>query len=525
MRHGPVKWWCHEARRDDKEIKRRGGIFAGENRLHTLRAVDFFRHSSWRGSEVRVGIDEHDSSRANNRFDASGLRIHMIGIGGCGMSGAGRILAERGAVVSGSDLNSFEGMGSLVQRGVKVSIGHRAEQVAEDVDLVVISAAIPMSNPELQIAHRRGVRVIKYAELLGELSRGYRGIAIAGTHGKSTTTAMVAHIFRESGLDPTFVIGAQSEQLGGSSAAGTGPHFVVESCEYGRSFLNLKPHAAAILNIESDHLDCYKNFEAIVEAFSDFARLVDVAGIVICNGEDRWAMEASAASGACVETFGFDESVDWRAINLAQDFGRFSFDVQYRRVPVLSTRLEVPGQHNVRNVLAAVALAYHCGAACHRISEAVTSFDGIGRRLTLRGRGSGVQIVDDYAHHPTEIRVTIEAVRSRYVPKRIIVVFQPHQYDRTRHFLDDFAASFHDVDEVVVPDVYGARESERDGVQVGSKELVSRICEKGGRACYLPTLSAAAEHVVAQATDGDLVVTMGAGDVWKVADELVQRIC
>lgn len=474
---------------------------------------------------MHVRLDENGYGRGAKRFDPAGLRIHMIGIGGCGMSGAGRILAERGALVSGSDLNSFEGIGSLVQRGVRVSIGHRAEQVGEDVDLVVISAAIPSSNPELQIAQRRGVRVIKYAELLGELSRGYQSIAIAGTHGKSTTTAMVAHIFRESGLDPTFVIGAQSEQLGGSSAAGAGPHFVVESCEFDRSFLHLKPHAATILNIEPDHLDCFENIEAIVEAFSDFARLVDVGGIVICNGEDRWAMEASAASSAKVETFGFEETVHWRAVNLAQDFGRYSFDVCYRGVPVLSTRLEVPGQHNVRNVLAAVALAYHCGAACHRIAEAVTSYEGIGRRLTWRGEGSGVQIVDDYAHHPTEIRVTIEAARSRYLPKRIIVVFQPHQYERTRYFLDELAASFDDVDEVVVPDVYDARESGHDAVQVGSKELVSRICEKGGRARYLPTLNAAAEHVMALATDGDLVVTMGAGDVWKVADELVQRIC
>lgn len=474
---------------------------------------------------MHVRLDENRNGRGEKRFDPAGLRIHMIGIGGCGMNGAGRILAERGALVSGSDLNSFEGIGSLVQQGVRVSIGHRAEQVGEDVDLVVISAAIPLSNPELQIARRRGLRVIKYAELLGELSRGYQSIAIAGTHGKSTTTAMVAHILREAGLDPSFVIGAQSEQLGGSSAVGTGPHFVVESCEFDRSFLHLRPHAAAILNIEPDHLDCFENFEAIVEAFSDFARLVDVGGIVICNGEDRWAIEASAASAAPVETFGFEETVHWRAVNLAQDFGRYSFDVHYRGVPVLSTRLEIPGQHNLQNVLAAVALAYHCGAACHRISEAVTSYAGIGRRLTWRGKGSGVQIVDDYAHHPTEIRVTIEAARSRYRPKRIIVVFQPHQYERTRYLLDDFAASFDDVDEVVVPDVYGARETGDDAVQVGSKELVSRICEKGGRACYLPTLNAAAEHVIALATEGDLVVTMGAGDVWKVADELVQRIC
>ncbi len=473
---------------------------------------------------MHVRLSGDSCEPPTRRFDPAGLRIHMIGIGGCGMSGAGRVLAERGAVVTGSDLNSFAGMGTLVHRGVRVCIGHRAEQVEEDVDLVVISAAIPTSNPELETARRRGIRVVKYAELLGELTRGFHGIAIAGTHGKSTTTAMVAHIFREAGLDPSFVIGAQSEQLGGSSAAGAGPHFVVESCEFDRSFLHLRPHAAAILNVELDHLDCFESFEAIVEAFSDFARLVDVGGIVICNGEDRWAVQAAGAASASVESFGFDEDVHWRAVNLARDRGRYSFDVHYRGVPILSTRLKFPGKYNVQNALAGVALAYHAGAACHRIADALASFDGIARRLSWRGEGSGVQIVDDYAHHPTEIRLTIEAARSRYLPKRIIVVFQPHQYERTRHFLDDFAASLRDVDEVVVPDVYGARESGEKEL-VGSKELVSRICEKGGRARYMATLDAAAEHVLENVANGDLVVTMGAGDVWKVADELVQRIC
>jgi len=474
---------------------------------------------------MHVRLNEAVQGRFGDRTEFMGRRVHMIGVGGCGMSAAAHVLHQRGAIVTGSDLNPFDGMGPLVQGGVRVSIGHRAEHVDPAVDLVVISAAIPESNPELEVARRRNVPVIKYAALLGQITRGFDCVAVAGTHGKSTTTAMTAHVFREAGLSPSFIFGAQSDQLGGSSAAGVGPHFIVESCEFDRSFLQLRPHMAGVLNIEPDHLDCYQSFEAIVEAFGDFARLVDDSGLVICNGGDRWARAASRESGATVETFGLDGDVDWRAVNLQSDRGRFSFDVHYRNAPILSTRLALPGLYNVQNALAAMAFAYHAGAACHRIADAVGTFAGVSRRLAWRGEGCGVQIIDDYAHHPTEIRVTIAAARDRYLPKRIFVVFQPHQYERTRRLLEDFATSFQDVHEVVIPDVYGARESVEGMDQTGSAELVTRICANGGRARYLPTLGAAAEHVLASVADGDLVVTMGAGDVWKVADELVERIC
>jgi UDP-N-acetylmuramate--alanine ligase len=226
-----------------------------------------------------------------------------------------------------------------------------------------------------------------------------------------------------------------------------------------------------------------------------------------------------------VETFGFEEAADWRAVNLESDRGRFAFEVCYHGASLMSTRLLIPGRYNVENAMAAIALAFHAGADPGRLGVALAAFAGVGRRLTWRGEGSGVQIVDDYAHHPTEIRVTIEAARDRYQPKRVWVVFQPHQYARTRVFLEQFAECFAGADEVVVPDVYGAREEGEHGSRVGSEELVSRIVEKGGRARYLATLDAAVDHVVQHVTEGDLIMTMGAGDVWKVADELVERIC
>ncbi len=459
-----------------------------------------------------------------NPSEFAGKHVHMIGIGGCGMSGAAAMLLELGASVSGSDASGFDGMGSLVARGARVAVGHRAEQLRDETGLVVMSAAIPESNVELAEARARGIPVLKYAELLGALMRYRIGVAVAGTHGKSTTTAMAAYLFRKAGLSPSFIFGADSPQLGGNSGVGTGQHLVVESCEFDRSFLHLAPRFATILNIEADHLDCYGSFDRLIEAFSDFAAQVDPSGLLLCNVEDEWAMKASESSRGTVESFGLVGDADWRATNLSCDRGRYAFDVQYRGASLLSTRLTIPGLYNVANALAAIALTHHAGGDPKAVAVALPGFAGVGRRMTWRGTGRGVDIVDDYAHHPTEVRLTIEAARYRYQPKRTWVVFQPHQYARTCQLMDEFAEAFGEADEIIVPDIYAAREPGA-AAAAGSEELVSRICGNGGNARYLSTLAAAAEHVVRHAADGDLVVTMGAGDVWKVADELVERIC
>ncbi len=455
-----------------------------------------------------------------------GARIHFIGVGGSGMIGLAGLLRGLGASVSGSDMTPFDGIGGLVTSGVRVTIGHHADFVDPGVQLVVASAAIPELNPELTAARERGVPICKYAELLGWLMRGYKkGVAIAGTHGKSSTTAMCAHLCRQAGLDPSFLVGARSEQLGGSSGVGSGPLFIVEACEFDRSFLHLHPESAAVLNIEADHVDYYPSFDEIVAAFTRFAGNVDSDGLLVVNADDPWAVKAPEASPVRVETFGFGEDANWRAVNVRNERGCYAFELCHNGAPVLTTRLSVPGLHNVANVMAAVALAVHAGADPSALADAVSTYAGVSRRLSWRGEGGGVTIIDDYAHHPTEVRVSIEAVRYRYQPKRTWVVFQPHQNARTRYFMDDFAVSFGGVDEVIVPDVYGAREGDLGDGPGHAEELVARICREGGRAQYLPTLRAVTEHLTQHVVDGDLVLTMGAGDVWKVADELVERIC
>ena len=455
----------------------------------------------------------------------SGSHVHMIGIGGSGMSGAAAILLKLGVSVSGSDISPFEGLGILVGQGACVHVGHDEAHLNQNTDLVVISAAVPESNPELAAARLRGIPVIKYAQLLGELMRPKRGVAIAGTHGKSTTTAMCAYLLREAGLEPSFLFGARCDQLGGNSAVGAGPDFVVESCEYNRSFLHLKPELAAILNIEPDHLDFYRNLDEIIEAFAQFSAGVDPGGLLVCNAEDQGACRAAAAARAEVVTFGLEDGADWQAVGLRSDRNRFAFDAYFRGSKILTAKLAIPGRFNVSNALAAIALAYHAGADPQAIAQALATFAGVDRRLTWRGVGRGVLFVDDYAHHPTEIRVTIEAVRCRYRPRRMWIVFQPHLYSRTRYFMEAFAESLSQGDEVVVADVYSARETTSPATACVPQELVSRIKQLGGRAHYVPDLEAVVEFLSQRLVEGDLALTMGAGNIGRVADELVERFC
>lgn len=465
------------------------------------------------------------SSSASAAIDLAGERVHLVGIGGCGMVGVARLLLDVGAGVSGSDRDHFDDLGELCRRGACVYVGHDERNVHPETTLVVYSSAVPLDNPELAEAARRGLRRLSYPEMLGAIMDVRDGVAVAGTHGKSTTTAMTAFLFRAAGLDPSFVVGGRCDQLGGSSGVGSGRHFIVESCEFNRSFLHLRPHSAAVLNVETDHLDYYRDLSDITDAFAEFCGKVRPGGLVVCNGSDALAMRAARAAEGRVQTFGLAEGVDWRATHLTVDKGRCGFDVEFRGRRMLSTRLAIPGTYNVCNALAAIALAFEAGADPDVLALALPEFGGVSRRMTLRGQGRGVTILDDYAHHPTEIRVTIEAARFRYTPKRTVVVFQPHQYSRTQHFLDDFARAFRQADEVIVPNIYHSREAKSDYGVTGSQELASRITEQGVPACYLPSFEAVTEHVMDHVAEGDLVMTMGAGDVWKVADGLVERIC
>ncbi|HUU81935.1 MAG TPA: UDP-N-acetylmuramate--L-alanine ligase [Phycisphaerae bacterium] len=454
----------------------------------------------------------------------TGSRVHLIGIGGCGMRAAAGLLLHSGLRVSGSDQSDFAGLGDLVAAGATVHVGHSAAHLPDDLDLLVISAAIPEANPELHEARRRGCPIITYAQLVGRLMSRRQGVSIAGTHGKSTTTALTAHIYRTGGLDPSFIVGAHSDQLGGSSGVGKGPHFIVESCEYARSFLHHRPVLAAILNIEKEHLDCYTDLPDIVAAFAAFADSVSPDGLLIARHDDANVAQATRQAAAPVETFGIEPSACWTATDLRADQGRYSFAVHYRQRKLFETALDLPGEHNVTNALAAAALAFHGGVAPDAIAQAIRTYRGIDRRMSVRGTGGGVTVVDDYAHHPTEIRATLHAARCRFQPRRTWVVFQPHQHSRTRLLMDEFAGCFTEADIVLVSDIYSVRDSDEERRKTKADDLVSRIHAGGGQARYLPTLEQVASHLIEQVTSGDLVITMGAGDVWKVADELAQRV-
>ncbi len=452
-------------------------------------------------------------------------RVHLIGIGGCGMGGLAGILSRCGAIVSGSDLAESRGFSRLEEMGATIRIGQAPINIPRDCDVVVFSAAIKEDNSELKEARRRGLRCLKYAEMLGEVMRLRTAIAIAGTHGKSTTSAMLAYILRSAKLDPTFVIGAEVRQLDGSSGVGDGPHFIAEACEYDRSFLSLSPKIAVILNIEEDHLDCFDGLGSIVEAFGSFVSRVAPDGVVVVNGGDSSVAKASESAAGRVETFGLEEGMCWRALDISHRQGLYAFDVHHQGAFFMRASLDrLPGRHQVLNALVATALAHHAGVSAGDIADALPRFAGAERRLTERGEYGGYLLLDDYGHHPTEVQVTLRAVRERYPGRRLWVIFQPHQHSRTRFLLNDFARSFGLADHLLVPDIYFVRDSAAERGAICSSNLVDRVRACGGDALYLPSGEQIVEHILAHAQQGDAIITMGAGDVWKIGDELVRRL-
>ncbi len=459
----------------------------------------------------------------------AGRKFHFIGAGGIGMSGLAKLLIENNAVVKGSDRTDSSVVNKLRQSGADIKIGHRPGNLDPATDTVVISAAIKPDNPELIIAKQRGCKIKKYARVLGELMAGYDGIAVAGTHGKSTTGGWLSYILKQAGAEPSFIIGARITQLSDSSGAGNGGYFVAEACEYDRSFLNLKPRIGCILNIEADHLDYYKDVDEIVDAFCEFASGIRPGGVLIANGDDRNVAKVIrrcrfGADGNDVrcETFGFDRACNFSARNERLIDGLYRFDVCRNCRFIGQTRISLPGRHNILNALAVAAMAVSAGLGAEQILELLGEFTGIDRRLMLKGSFARVTVLDDYAHHPTEIKASLQAIRQRYRPERLWCVFQPHQYSRTRFLLDDFAESFKLADITIVPKIYFVRDSQEAEKEINSQILVERIRSSGSEALFIDGFGAICEHLKKNAAAGDLVVTMGAGDIWKVADEYIQ---
>jgi UDP-N-acetylmuramate--alanine ligase len=462
-------------------------------------------------------------SRSASHF--AGKRIHFIGIGGSGMSGLARMLLDGGAIISGSEPKPNDQTLELGRRGAHISRDQMGELLNPNIDLVVRSAAVNDQNEEFKRATKTyGLKTIKYAEMLGLVMRERVGIAVAGTHGKSTTSAMIAYALTQCGADPSFVIGGTVPQLGGGSRSGKSDLFVAEACEYDRSFHNLHPKIAVITNIDRDHLDCYGTLEGIIESFRKFAHLVPNDGTIITHGEDQNAARAIEGSKGRVErcTLGKNSKAsDWvgRAIELKN--GCHRGEISYKGDPLATISLSIPGEHNLINATMAVAVCRAVGIDPQRAADAIGKFRGVDRRMSEIGKYNGAILVDDYGHHPTEIRATLKALREKYQPKRLICVFQPHQASRTRLLLDEFSGCFIDATETLLPDIYSVRDNEADRAAVSSAELAERIRRNGQNAQHLPTFEQIVEHLRKEARAGDVIVTMGAGTVWEIGKELV----
>jgi UDP-N-acetylmuramate--alanine ligase len=450
-------------------------------------------------------------------------RIHLIGIGGTGLSAIARLLQESGQQVSGSDRQPSPLAKELEALGVRVYIGHAAPNVV-GADVVIRSSAVPDENPEVQEAIRLGIPVLKRADFLGELMAAKTGIAIAGAHGKTTTTAMVSWMLTALGQDPSFIIGGISHNLGVNARAGNGSYFVIEADEYDRMFHGLKPAVAVVTNIEHDHPDCYPTAEDFYQAFTVFARSIPGSGqLIVCLDDPGAARLAQEMTGSVsMVTYGIDSAqAEYQALQVhANALGGFSFLAAAEGQQAL-VNLQVPGLHNVRNALAALAVAGCCGLDLQQAADALGEFRGAGRRFDLRGEVHGITVVDDYGHHPTEIRATLAAARSRYPGRKIWAVWQPHTFSRTRTLLRGFATAFVDADSVLVTDVYASREQPpADGFS--AVNVVKAI--EHPQVLYTPTLQQAQEMLLGLLKPGDVIIVFSAGDADQISRHVVNTL-
>lgn len=448
--------------------------------------------------------------------------VHFIGIGGISMSGLAEILLEAGFRITGSDAHCTKLTEHLAAKGAAVAYGQKAENIRDGIDVVVYTAAIHEDNPEFIEVKRRGIPLLSRADLLGQMMKNYReAIAISGTHGKTTTTSMVAEIFLEAQEDPTISVGGILNSIGGNIRVGGPEFFVTEACEYTNSFLSFFPTTAVVLNIEADHLDFFKDINEIRQSFQLFINKVPKKGTVIIGSDITNYKEITSGTEGRVITFGSQPDSDFRAGAITYDeLARPSFDLYVRGEKKARLTLGVQGEHNVYNALAAIAVADQAGIDTETIRRGLKRYTGTNRRFEKKGEFRGITIIDDYAHHPQEIEATLRAA-ANYPHNRIWCVFQPHTYTRTRAFLDQFARALSLADCVVLADIYAARET--DTLGVSSADIESRLTSMGINAWYLPTFEQIETFILKNCIQGDLLITMGAGDIVKVGEELLAR--
>jgi len=447
---------------------------------------------------------------------------HFIGIGGAGMSGIARVLHDRGIAVTGSDLRESRYSHALREAGISVAIGHAAANLGEP-EVVVISSAIPDTNPELVAARERGLPVWPRAKMLAHLAGERRTIAVAGTHGKTTTSSMVATMLAGMELDPTYLIGGEVCGFGTNAACGTGDHYVVEADESDGSFLYLDPTISVITNVEADHLDHYGTLAAVEEIFGQFARRTAPDGAVVVCADDERAMAVARSSGARMVTYGCSAEADVRCDDLVPQGAGHSFTVRLHGGVTCAASITVPGTHNVLNATASLAVAYALGLDVAAAAGALAGFAGVKRRFDDVGEAGGVRVIDDYAHHPTEVRATLAAARA-VGATRVCVVFQPHRYSRTAALATEFGAAFGDADRVILMEVYSAGETPIPGVT--GKTIVEELllADPRARVTYLPHRSDIPAYLALSSREGDLVITMGAGDVTALAPEILRAL-
>lgn len=448
------------------------------------------------------------------------IHIHFIGIGGISMSGLAEILLEEGFTISGSDSKESELTDHLTANGAQVFYGQRASNIIDGIDLVVYTAAIHPDNPEYACAKEKGIPMMTRADLLGQIMKNYQiPIAVSGTHGKTTTTSMASHVLLEGGFDPTISVGGILPAIGGNLRVGNSDTFITEACEYTNSFLSFFPKISIILNMDADHLDFFKDIDDIRHSFRLFAEKLPADGTLIINSDTPHYEDIIKDLPCRVITYGLEHKADYTAEEITYDvLGHPTFVCKHQDDITGTFSLKVPGIHNVSNALSVIALSDLLGIDHNVLQRGLTNFTGTDRRFQLKGKIGGVTIIDDYAHHPTEIAATLTSAKN-YPHKTTWCVFQPHTYTRTKALLHDFARALTLADHVVLADIYAAREKNTLGIS--SKDLQQCILELGTPCEYFPTFDEIETYLLENCVSGDLLITMGAGDVVKIGENLL----
>ena len=450
------------------------------------------------------------------------IHVHFIGIGGISMSGLAEILQGEHFTISGSDAKESALTRHLEEKGMQIFYGQTASNIIDGIELIVYTAAISKDNPEFACAKEKGIPMLSRAELLGQIMDNYsHSIAVSGTHGKTTTTSMISQILLSASCDPTITVGGILEAINGNLRVGSSEYFISEACEYTNSFLHFYPKYSIILNVEAEHLDFFKDLDDVRNSFHAFAGNTKEDGVIIINGEIEDYKGIVAGLPAKVITYGLTEGFDYYPTNITfNEKACASYTVMHQGEPLMDVTLGVPGMHNVSNSLAAIALSMELHLEKEDVLAGLLAFGGANRRFQYKGTKNGVTIVDDYAHHPTEIRATLNSA-ANYPHERLVLVFQPHTYSRTKAFLDEFAEVLSSVDVVVLADIYAAREKNTYGIS--SEDLLNKLKEFGTECYYFPTFEEIEQFLEKKCINGDLLITMGAGDVVNIGENLLSK--